>query len=90
MRRDLFRAEEAAANMIKESGEVLEPEKTRLVATMLLDGIRAGLALSETEFEELKTTRKELSNTCLEFDVSIVYSTCTLPETSERFIEKLQ
>ncbi|KAF7792617.1 hypothetical protein EIP86_003714 [Pleurotus ostreatoroseus] len=68
MRHDLFRAEEAAANNIKESGKDLGSEEARLVARMLLDGIRAGLALSETEFEELKEMRKELSNTCLEFD----------------------
>ena len=90
MRHDLFRAEEAAANKIKESGKDLGPEEARLVVRMLLDGIRAGLALSETEFEELKEMRKELSNTCLEFDVSIAHSTCTPPETSERFTEKLQ
>ena len=79
MRHDLFRAEEAAANHIKESGKDLGPEAARLVARMLLDGIRAGLALSETEFEELKMVRKELSNTCLEFDVSIAHCPCTLP-----------
>lgn len=71
MRRDLFHVKQAAADNIRKSGKRLEPEEQRLVDKMVLDGKRAGLALPEREFAELSVLQKELSNACLEFNVSI-------------------
>ncbi len=71
MRHELFRVQQAAAKNVAESGKKLEPEVQRLMEKMILDGKRAGLALPEREFAELKAAKKELSSVCLEFDVSI-------------------
>jgi Zn-dependent oligopeptidase len=74
MRVDLFRAKTAAEATMKASGEwdTLGPEERRLVEKMILDGKRAGLMLPESEREELVNLEKELSKTCLEFDVRIL------------------
>ena len=71
MRIDVFRAKQAAEENIKKSGKKLTAEEQRLVEKMLLDGKRAGLALPDAEREELTKLKKELSQTCLEFSVSI-------------------
>lgn len=71
MRRDLFHVKQAAADNIRNSGKKLEAEEQRLMEKMILDCKRAGLALPEKEFAELSVLQKELSNTCLEFTVSI-------------------
>lgn len=72
MRLDVFRAKQAAEKNIKESGQKLSPEEQRLMDKMILDGKRAGLALPEKEREELTQLKKELSQTCLEFSVSVM------------------
>ena len=74
MRRDLFDVKQATAANIKNSGKVLELEEQRLMDKMLLDGKRAGLALPDKEFTGLKALQKDLSNTCLEFEVSMFLS----------------
>ena len=72
MRIDVFRAKCAAETNIKESGkwDKLTPEEQRLVEKMVLDGKRAGLALPDEEREELMKLKKDLSQTCLDFNVS--------------------
>ena len=72
MRIDVFRAKQAAEENIKKSGKPLTPEEQRLVDKMILDGKRAGLALPENDRENLMKLKKELSQTCLEFSVSIL------------------
>lgn len=74
MRLDLFQAKAAAEKNIKESGEwaKLSSEEKRLVDKMILDGKRDGLDLPEKQRNELVVLRKELSQTCLEFSVSIL------------------
>ncbi|KAF5338907.1 hypothetical protein D9611_008754 [Ephemerocybe angulata] len=69
MRLDVYHAKIAAEKNIKASGqwEKLSTEDQRLVNKMILDGTRAGLALSEEKRDELKKLKKELSQTCLEF-----------------------
>ena len=71
MRLDVFRAKQAAEENIKKSGRKLTAEEQRLVDKMILDGKRAGLALPDEEREKLTKLKKELSQTCLEFSVSI-------------------
>ena len=71
MRLDVFRAKQAAEENIKKSGKKLTAEEQRLVDKMILDGKRAGLALPDEEREKLTKLKKELSQTCLEFSVSI-------------------
>jgi Zn-dependent oligopeptidase len=73
MRLDVFQAKVAAEKNIKDTGEwdKLSPEDQRLVEKMILDGKRAGLALSEAERDELMTLKKELSQVCLDFTVSL-------------------
>lgn len=74
MRIDVFRAKQVAEENIKKSGKQLTPEEQRLVDKMILDGKRAGLALPEDDRERLMKLKKELSQTCLEFSVSILHS----------------
>lgn len=72
MRIDVFQATTAAEKNIKSSGhwEKLTAEEQRLVEKIVLDGTRAGLALSEDKRTELTTLKKDLSQACLEFSVS--------------------
>lgn len=72
LRVDVFNAKVAAEKNIKTSGKVLTPEEQRLVEKMILEGKRDGLALPEDEREELKKLQKALSQTCLEFSVSLI------------------
>ena len=72
LRVDVFNAKVAAEKNIKASGKVLTPEEQRLVEKMILEGKRDGLALPEDEREELKKLQKALSQTCLEFSVSLI------------------
>ncbi|KAF8158338.1 metallopeptidase MepB [Crassisporium funariophilum] len=69
MRLDVYNAKVAAEKNIKDSGrwDKLSAEEQRLVEKMILDGTRAGLALSEEKRTELTTLKKELSQVCLEF-----------------------
>jgi Zn-dependent oligopeptidase len=55
----------------------------------ILDGTRAGLALPEEKRTELTTLMKELSQTCLEFDVRPSLSLADL-RRSDDVTEKLQ
>ena len=73
MRLDVFVAKTAAEANMKASGqwEGLGPEELRLVEKMILDGKRDGLSLPESEREELTQLKKDLSKTCLDFNVSI-------------------
>ena len=71
MRLDVFQAKIAAKKNIEASGKKLDAEEQRLVDKMLLDGKRAGLALPEAQRNELMKLKKELSQTSLEFSVSI-------------------
>lgn len=71
LRVDVFNAKVAAEKNIKASGKVLTSEEQRLVDKMILEGKRDGLALPESEREELKKLQKALSQTCLEFSVSL-------------------
>ena len=73
MRLDVFQAKIAAEKNIKASGKKLDAEEQRLVDKMLLDGKRAGLALPEAQRNELMKLKKELSQTSLEFSVSIAW-----------------
>jgi Zn-dependent oligopeptidase len=72
LRVDVFNAKVAAERNIKASGKVLTPEEQRLVDKMILEGKRDGLALPESEREELKKLQKALSQTSLEFSVSLM------------------
>jgi len=71
MRLDVFRAKTAAEANMRASGQWdgLNSEERRLVEKMVLDGKRAGLALPESEREEVTKLKKELSRTCLDFNV---------------------
>jgi Zn-dependent oligopeptidase len=71
MRIDVYNAEVAAQKNIEASGKELNPEELRLVEKMIQDGTRAGLALPEADRERLTVWKKELSQLCLEFSVSI-------------------
>ncbi|KAH9891674.1 Metalloprotease [Cubamyces lactineus] len=68
MRIDVFRALQAAAKNIKESGKVLSSEEQRLVDKMLLDGTRNGLALPDAEREKLTVLKKDLAQACVDFN----------------------
>ena len=57
----------------------MTPEEQRLVDKMILEGKWDGLALPEDEQEELKKSQKALSQTCLEFSVSLVLTLCRGP-----------
>jgi hypothetical protein len=70
MRLDVYQSKVNAEKNIKASGRKLNPEETRLVEKLLLDGKRAGLNLPEKERKELEKLQKELSQTCVEFSVS--------------------
>jgi Zn-dependent oligopeptidase len=74
MRIDVYNAEVAAQKNIEASGKELNPEEQRLVEKMIQDGTRAGLALPEADRERLTVWKKELSQVCLEFSVSIFQS----------------
>lgn len=91
MRLDVFQAKVTAEKNIKESGqwEKLSSEQKRLIDKMILDGKRSGLALPEKERSELMALKKELSQTCLEFSVSISFFSIN-SIISEQYIEKLQ
>ncbi|KAL1748030.1 hypothetical protein HDZ31DRAFT_30711 [Schizophyllum fasciatum] len=69
MRLDVFKAKAAAEKNLKSSGQYdnLSPEDKRLVDKMILDGKRAGLALSDDKRDALMSLKKELSQTCLQF-----------------------
>jgi metallopeptidase MepB len=72
MRIDVYNANVAAQKNIEASGKKLNPEEQRLVEKMVQDGTRAGLALPEADREQLTVWKKELSQVCLEFSVSIL------------------
>lgn len=74
MRIDVYNAKVAAQKNIEASGKKLNPEEQRLVEKMIQDGTRAGLALPEADRERLTIWKKELSQVCLEFSVSIFQS----------------
>lgn len=75
MRLDVFQAKVSAEKNIKASGQwdELPAEEKRLVNKMLLDGTRAGLALSDEERAVLTDLRKELSQACTEFRVRYAF-----------------
>ncbi|KAG8962498.1 hypothetical protein FRC03_004183 [Tulasnella sp. 419] len=83
MRIDLFQAIKRAAANIEKSGVKLNDEEKRLVEKMLLDGKRAGLDLPEDKREELKTLKKELSQTSLEFSKNFNEEKGTVSFTKE-------
>lgn len=74
MRIDVYNAKVAAQKNIEASGKKLNLEEQRLVEKMIQDGTRAGLALPEADRERLTVWKKELSQVCLEFSVSIFQS----------------
>jgi Zn-dependent oligopeptidase len=71
MRIDVFNAKVAAQKDIESSGKKLNQEEKRLVEKMIQDGARAGLSLPEADRERLTEWKKELSQVCLEFNVSV-------------------
>lgn len=71
MRIDVYNAKVAAQKNIEASGKKLNPEEQRLVEKMVQDGTRAGLGLPEADRERLTVWKKELSQVCLEFSVSV-------------------
>ena len=77
MRIDVYNATVAAQKNIEASGKKLNPEEQRLVEKTVQDGRRAGLALPEADRERLTVWKKELSQVCLEFSVSIFQSICS-------------
>ena len=88
MRLDIFKAKQAAERNIKASGQKLTPEEQRLVEKMILDGTRSGLALPEEKRTQLTALKKDLSNACLDFSVSIqpsVHSSIYLNTVVEKF-----
>ncbi|KAI0670782.1 Metalloprotease [Trametes maxima] len=68
MRIDVFRAKQSAQENTKRLGTSLTSEEQRLVDKMMLDGSRAGLALSDNEREKVTKLKKELAQTCAEFN----------------------
>ena len=70
MRIDVFKAKKNAEANIKAQGVKLTPEEQRLVDKMLLEGKRSGLDLPEDKRELLTAKKKELSQLCVEFNVS--------------------
>lgn len=71
MRIDVYNAKVSAQKNIEASGKKLNPEEQRLVEKMVQDGTRAGLGLPEADRERLTVWKKELSQICLEFSVSV-------------------
>lgn len=71
MRVDVHQAKVNAEKNIKASGRKLNPEEERLVEKLLLDGKRAGLDLPDEKRKELGKLKKELSQACVEFSVSL-------------------
>ena len=71
MRIDVYTAKVAAQKNIESSGTKLNQEEQRLVEKMVQDGSRAGLALPEADRDRLTEWKKELSQVCLEFSVSL-------------------
>ena len=76
MRIDVYNSKVAAQKNIEASGKKLNPEEQRLVEKMVQDDKRAGLALPEADREQLTEWKKELSQVCLEFSVSIFQFIC--------------
>lgn len=72
MRVDVFAAKKHAEANIKAQDVKLTTEEKRLVEKMMLDGIRAGLDLPENKRDLLTTKKKELSQVCVEFGVSLL------------------
>lgn len=71
MRVDVYKAKINAQKNCKNSPEEwkkLTPEQHRLIEKMILDGTRAGLALSQKKRTELSALKKELTKFCLEFN----------------------
>ncbi|KAI0648050.1 Metalloprotease [Trametes meyenii] len=68
MRIDVFRAKQSAMENIMHSGTTLTSEERRLVDKMMLDGLRAGLALPGDERNKLTELKKELSQACIGFN----------------------
>jgi len=71
MRIDVYNSKVAAQKNIEASGKKLNHEEQRLVEKMVQEGTRAGLGLPEADRERLTEWKKELSQVCLEFSVSI-------------------
>jgi Zn-dependent oligopeptidase len=71
MRIDVYTAKVAAQKNIESSGKKLNQEEQRLIEKMIQDGSRAGLALPEADRKRLTEWKKELSQACLEFSVSV-------------------
>ncbi len=71
MRIDVYNAKVAAQKNIESSGKKFNAEEKRLVEKMIQDGTRAGLSLPEADRERLTEWKKELSQVCLEFSVSV-------------------
>ena len=74
MRIDVFKAKKAAQANIISSGIKLSDEEQRLVDKMIMEGRRSGLDLSEDKREELTKLKKEVSQICVEFGVSLILS----------------
>lgn len=72
MRLDVYQAKVNAEKNIKASGRKLNPEESRLVEKLILDGKRSGLDLPDKARKELEKLKKELSQACVEFMVSFV------------------
>lgn len=70
MRVDVFRAKQAAEKAVQDQGTALSDEEKRLLWKTMLNGRRAGLALSDDKREHLMGLKKELSQVCLQFGVS--------------------
>ncbi len=71
MRIEVYNSKVAAQKNIEASGKKLNHEEQRLVEKMVQEGTRAGLGLPEADRERLTEWKKELSQVCLEFSVSI-------------------
>jgi Zn-dependent oligopeptidase len=69
MRVDVFRAKEAAAKALEESGQKLSPEEARVLEKSLSEGKRNGLALPDEKREQLMKLKKDLAATSSEFSV---------------------
>lgn len=89
MRLDVYQAKLNAKKNIKSSGRKLNPEEDRLVEKSILDGKRAGLDLPEKDRKELERLKKELSQTCVEFNVSPALGSLHYNSSTEQ-TEKLQ
>lgn len=70
MRLDVYKAKLNAQQNIKDSGRKLNPEEERLVEKLVLDGKRSGLNLPDEARKDLERLKKELSQACVQFNVS--------------------